>query len=1448
MRSLPILREVPVPHIGLWSEVDLSRGQKIQNDDLFGSAISLGPERILSWRVSSCEGRQCLQLLEFSTEVELQNSMLKIYFPEPIVCVKCFFEPDVYDLVIAVVTLTGVRIAWLKNCITLEGSTEAAVSRLINKNSNPLSTKTYESKEGQQVLCCDARLVCNDLEIYLGTNVGLTLNLVVTDSGNVRVKNEFKQNSTGFSLFRSPSKSSGLASRICCVRAVGQSEVLLTLSEDGKIKRWHSSSGKQDGEKIVKLEIDEDGQKLSFQAFDFVVLCEKEKVVFALRSEDSEQRCEILCCNLDRVVEFKPERSRMIEALRFVQKNICIFQDSTACNLEGISVGRVQDQEVLFTTWSGQDATVTCATFFDGSEWSTEKIYTQSLEIQSQLALANMCMTKWQSCNSLSTPLKEQIQNPARMIEDIVLHPRRFSGHVLLLALRQTNEKFNSISQPSLAWPKSTDSESGIHFFVKKSLEETAMIAQNSGFELEDVWHTFLENCVQTWKVECQLCAGFGVINARYLHGPDFFCNTVLVRKDTFCLIRIADGSEHDFSRVVAEAEEMLPSAGGESDDYEITGIEDSLLSNVADSDIGCLWLGYKMLLWAEESDPGGAIFTNQMLQKKVDLALEDSLHLLLANSGPSISSCDPAEILGHFPEILKLGGSASHSSKLSISFENQLESLKSFAEGKSVPSPEGREGLFSRWMQSVLEQSCEQIVTTNHEVVRSIALLLALLDYHCKATGCHESLEISNLLHEKVLPLLVEYHVLRWCSSPGGSPLYKSFLHFSIDYSQFISDTCERIDGEWSLLSYIASPSSNLLLQSMYRTVFGSAFDGDFTTGRETTWNDIKTFCKMPNMLHHRSREWTQSISCIQSISHDCFAEWRNFRKHPFNMFWEANSDLILQDSMAIELYDLRGTLSGFVTTESMKEIKDLLELFFCFHDKNFGIFEFLIDTSQKIRHTAASSHAKYADASDSSDSISDYICRLIGYSMEHVKRIEDIIVEYVQLPDLSRENYVVLVAFLYLLQCTYDRRRIMLLDILLANGKMDEAYCLISDRLVDCQDRDIARLEEIDSNLQQDEVADVSAWFKMRAIDLNLHETILSRAEDRRQQTGYRCLHTFITGPNSELFMVRKRMDKLCCYPWVGCGHTVDTLLRQQGSQADVDALYFARYSYNIARSDYRAAGETMLIYLYNSIEANARHGNFTTVEDLKKQQNTCLAAINAYNLIDEKFAYWIPPSQWNKKRTIFPQGGMHEWEVTKITKLPNGTNQGWEVNQVNGGEVSESQGPVDGKEDEECIDDNWRFPSGCISLQVLKKFYVLLRCRIKLADLKNERSQRIVHIFPSRQDSMAKESAMELIENGLLEDAITLSEHFGLDNMELCQKLAEWSDRFLQALLVRRSGLTILTPTRADCCGCFCDMTDWMRQLIWCELSTPLWYAKCRSFQGHRMSGNFEFVCKL
>ena len=87
--------------------------------------------------------------------------------------------------------------------------------------------------------------------------------------------------------------------------------------------------------------------------------------------------------------------------------------------------------------------------------------------------------------------------------------------------------------------------------------------------------------------------------------------------------------------------------------------------------------------------------------------------------------------------------------------------------------------------------------MTTNHEVVRSIALLFAMLDYHCKATGSHESADISNLLHEKVLPLLVEYHILRWCSSR------KWFSGCPIGFLVSVLNLCRRISDFQELLAF---------------------------------------------------------------------------------------------------------------------------------------------------------------------------------------------------------------------------------------------------------------------------------------------------------------------------------------------------------------------------------------------------------------------------------------------------------------------------------------------------------------------------------------------------------------------------------------------------------------------------------------------------------------------
>ncbi len=76
--------------------------------------------------------------------------------------------------------------------------------------------------------------------------------------------------------------------------------------------------------------------------------------------------------------------------------------------------------------------------------------------------------------------------------------------------------------------------------------------------------------------------------------------------------------------------------------------------------------------------------------------------------------------------------------------------------------------------------------------------------------------------------------------------------------------------------------------------------------------------------------------------------------------------------------------------------------------------------------------------------------------------------------------------------------------------------------------------------------------------------------------------------------------------------------------------------------ARSDYRTAAETMVIYCYNLVTRNAQDGDHVPIHVLRKQCSSCLTAINSYSLIEEKFAFWTHPQTTKsdkRKRALSP-----------------------------------------------------------------------------------------------------------------------------------------------------------------------------------------------------------------
>jgi hypothetical protein len=146
---------------------------------------------------------------------------------------------------------------------------------------------------------------------------------------------------------------------------------------------------------------------------------------------------------------------------------------------------------------------------------------------------------------------------------------------------------------------------------------------------------------------------------------------------------------------------------------------------------------------------------------------------------------------------------------------------------------------------------------------------------------------------------------------------------------------------------------------------------------------------------------------------------------------------------------------------------------------------------------------------------------------------------------------------ASLYLTTCTHERLRLASVHQLTSIERFDQAYNLCSSQFLACKDIEVERLEALDASLPMDDIDDCLLVLMPPPGDEGAVE---ERRRAREKQCGYRCLRTFICAP-----LFRKQLRRLCAYPWVGCGNTVDSLLRQlndvPGDQSDIDSSYHTR-----------------------------------------------------------------------------------------------------------------------------------------------------------------------------------------------------------------------------------------------------------------------------------------------
>jgi len=1452
-----VVREVSLQPCDEWIQLKIShrvsgRPQVIQAEEApsLGSAVALDDSGgyFLVWRVCGYEKQQCLELEELHSEVDAASGRIRVFLDEQIVDVKCLAR-DGY-VVLMIFTLTSVhfaQVALFQDPTLLQalfpvasagGLQRGGAPERPSENTSgrsglacswsklPAWSQVHEAKEGQSVLCCDARFAekSDEIEVFLGTNGGVTLVLSISDQGKVTTKCELRQTSGGFSLFRSPAKTLAGGQRVTCIVVDGEDKVL-TLSEDGKVKRWNTRTSKCLAERSITVDKDlSTGRVSTLCAFKMCVMPEQRKVIFALRADDAHGANELVECDLEKITDLRPKDGLLNNLLLMVEDSLRMLEESSqVVELKAMGPAMIgednQQREVLVSGWQGVSASVTVMTRLD--EQVTERVFSQCADLQSQVELAALYLEKWRAGSAGA----EGAPEPLQLIQEIIFRPHRFSSAVLHSSMHKLVVKYRGQAPQLRTWPGPLEKEHTMHDFIRRTIDE---VAQGTRVPALDVWHTLLAMCEHHWRSDCD--GLLGVI------GLDLnISSCLLVKQRGTSVLRLATGSEHDFHRLMLHAE---------TDDHH-----DSLHLDGPDS---CLLLAYKTLVWMESDDPGGAVFSQRMMSQDAELVVDNMLRELMVSSCEPSVDLDPEKLLQDHPQMLLDSNWTQSDSSLCRSFDQHLVALE------TSTAPERRAtGQESTWMKLYKQQVCEQLVKTHYEVVRGLSLALALVDYHHKATGDDELDDVSyervrSKLRDILLPLLSSYHVLRWSAGrmlPAGAQLVQGGLlsQLSRNVNKTLLSLCVEDTDPADLqtvaefvknpVRFICNPlgqgsGEEGLIWKTFKVLRRENVEDDVSAAQ---WNDLLGLCQHPTttragscdsgdmMSDSASSSWwyhTVLVPFVRGYSCIHMSRWKEATQH-FSTVLRGSRRLIaggdvaavrvlvsehpllmLQEELAYQAHDStpssqfndyltrREQLRNSMRTLTMASrwgpsINNLLEYFLLLHDylgsKGLiqSIRELILARIQLMRPARAGLPGQHSgidgNAHGGIEGAIESFCALMHLATESLRDLEarlDGIEQHYHLERYPDAECVFAIDCLrYLIAASQHYLRVSWLSMYTDCGMFDEAYDLVAEPIALCNDDDISKMREV---LQEggDEYRDVERWLdNYSAMDVDTYnsqpkagglewavsqKSIQDKLHLRSRKEAYRCLEGFVSAPG-----LQSQPDKLCSYPWVNCSHTVDTLLRERcehlqettSNNQNLQDSYNVRYAFNIARSDYRTAGDTMMTYCFNLVTANmhAPAGvpesgeRLVDLNVLQQQAYFSLAAINCYSLIDERFAFWIlpqPAALAPKKRQASTRDGIDMAAET-----------------VTG--------------------DSTRAPD-VITLPVMLQHYALLRARIRLAEwysLASGEAQmpgmmqvhertarhRMVSFSTSQQQAMAEDTVQEMLKVGLLDDAISLAAAF-------------------------------------------------------------------------------------
>ena len=790
----------------------------------------------------------------------------------------------------------------------------------------------------------------------------------------------------------------------------------------------------------------------------------------------------------------------------------------------------------------------------------------------------------------------------------------------------------------------------------------------------------------------------------------------------------------------------------------------------------GCLLLAYKTLVWMGDEDPGGTIFSQRMLSQNAELVVDNMVRELMLSSCEPPLGLDPEHLLQRHRQLL-LDDWSQSDSPLCQSFDEHLRLVSKFS---SAPAEVGGLQQESTWAKLYKQDVCQQVVTTHYEIVRGLALALALVDYHHKATGDDrldddEYERIRKKLDREVLPLLSSYHMLMWSARRplvGSTNVVKSSQPAEwqqLNTHRTLLSLCVEADGAHDAARELVGKAFWEL--HAFRALRREAAEDE---ALKAQWKVLLMLCDHPTTSisgeEHRVA-FVRGCSCLY------LSRWKEATTQ-FASVLRGSRALIaggaqhrylitLQEELANKYEAPRGHLPRGELRQKMRTlltdtqwgpvINNMLDYFVLLH--HYRGSEGLIHSLLKLLRDRAGlcgqrDWQENASAERDLKGGVESFCTLMHLAMDSLHdlraRLDSIERQYQKQGNPNAECLFAVDCFRYLIVAAEHYLRVSWLTMYTDCGLLDEAYDLIAESIALCSDDDISKVRSEDiSKVRREEVrkegfdeyTEVEQWldgyFSMDVETYNRNHKPKGEMQEnlrlRSRSQAYKCLEQFVSAKK-----LQAQPDKLCSYPWINCSHTVDTLLRERcESKERLIEAYHVRYAFNVARSDYRTAGDVMMTYWFNNVTVNlqggAGIGGIPEVElrvkldVLQEQANAILAAINCYSLIDERFAFWIPPSIEDETSA----------KKRQTSELDGSAIQAPEV----------------------------------ITLPMMQQHYALLRARIRLAEMESlsrskdaaQQMHRMVLYDEVRQQGMAEDTVAEMLKVGLLDDAISLAAAF-------------------------------------------------------------------------------------